>query len=403
MRSLTRVRPAILGFAALTAPAFAQTPPMQAQFQVSQDTLSYQSTYGVAMDDAGRFVVTWLNYNGVDHTDDCTARLFDPSGAAEGNQFGISASATDQFDGPVAKDASGRFIVVWFENETVHRAGDSSRMARRSERRSPSRTPRPTTFSSRRTRPATSSSPGAGSCRGPSSTSSPGSTTARARLWGASSRSTPIRRCSSRPAAWPARRRTGSSSSPGSASAPADRESGPGRSTPAAIPRPVSFTSIREPSPPCCRYPRSRINGAGEFVVAWEGVTAPPYQGIFARQFDSKGQPLGPQFPVANGGTNDRRDPQIASDRSGNFLVTWTAKNGDGDADAIGARAYDRFGTPASSSSSSTRPRRAVSTARGSRSTTPAVSSSPGALPTDPTTASSRGEAASTPRHRSGR
>jgi len=116
---LARVRSAILGFAALTASALAQTPLMQSQFQVSQDTLSYQSTYGVAMDDAGRFVVTWLNYNGVDHTDDCTARLFDPSGAAEGNQFGISASATDQFDGPVAKDASGRFMVVWFENEIV--------------------------------------------------------------------------------------------------------------------------------------------------------------------------------------------------------------------------------------------------------------------------------------------
>ncbi len=91
------------------------------------------------------------------------------------------------------------------------------------------------------------------------------------------------------------------------------------------------------------------INGAGEFVVAWEGVTTLPYQGIFARQFDSKGQPLGPQFPVSNGGTNDRRDPQIASDRAGNFLITWTAQNGDGDADAIGARAYDRFGTPTSS------------------------------------------------------
>ena len=91
------------------------------------------------------------------------------------------------------------------------------------------------------------------------------------------------------------------------------------------------------------------INGAGEFVVAWEGVTILPNQGIFARQFDSKGQPLGSQFPVANGGSNDLRDPQIASDRAGNFLVTWTAQNGDGDADAIKARAYDRFGTPTSS------------------------------------------------------
>ena len=348
MRSLTRVRSAILGFAALTASAFAQTPPMQSQFQVSQDTLSYQSTYGVAMDDAGRFVVTWLNYNGVDHTDDCTARLFDPSGAAEGNQFGISASATDQFDGPVAKDASGRFIVVWFENETV--------MGRRFQ---PNGTPIGATFTvtDSATNDVFVASDEAGNfvvtwsrfVSGPEfdvfariydSSGAPvggefpvnSYTTLQQQARGVARKAangqfviTWVGFGAGGPGIWA--RTFDASGNPTTGELHVNQ---------GAIPTVLPLSTVG-------------INGAGEFVVAWEGVTAPPYQGIFARQFDSKGQPLGPQFPVANGGTNDRRDPQIASDRSGNFLVTWTATNGDGDADAIGARAYDRFGTPTSS------------------------------------------------------
>ena len=345
---LTRVRSAILGFAALTASAFAQTPPMQSQFQVSQDTLSYQSTYGVAMDDAGRFVVTWLNYNGVDHTDDCTARLFDPSGAPEGNQFGISASATDQFDGPVAKDASGRFIVVWFENETV--------MGRRFQ---PDGTPIGATFTvtDSATNDVFVASDDAGNVvvtwsrfvSGPEfdvfariydSSGAPvggefpvnSYTTLQQQARGVARKAangqfviTWVGFGAGGPGIWA--RTFDASGTPTTGEIPVNQ---------GAILTVLPLSSVA-------------IDGAGEFVVAWEGVTTLPNQGIFARQFDSKGQPLGPQFTVSNGGTNDRRDPQVASDRAGNFLITWTAENGDGDADAIGARAYDRFGTPTSS------------------------------------------------------
>jgi hypothetical protein len=93
------------------------------------------------------------------------------------------------------------------------------------------------------------------------------------------------------------------------------------------------------------------VNGAGEFVVAWDGVTTLPHQGVFARQFDPKGAPLADQFPVAAYSGQDRLDPQIASDGAGNFIVTWRTPDGagDGDGDAVSARIYNRFGEAVSS------------------------------------------------------
>ena len=113
----TLIRLGTLASLAVAATAVAQIPVMSPEFQVSQNTSSYQSNYGVAMDDAGRFVVTWLN----DFNDagDCTARLFDANGAPVSGQFAVSPSATDQFKGPVAKDASGRFVVAWYEGDSV--------------------------------------------------------------------------------------------------------------------------------------------------------------------------------------------------------------------------------------------------------------------------------------------
>ena len=67
MITRSRLAVPVLAFSRVAVPGLAQTPPMLPEFQVSQDTLSYQSNYGVAMDGAGRFVVTWLNYNPASH------------------------------------------------------------------------------------------------------------------------------------------------------------------------------------------------------------------------------------------------------------------------------------------------------------------------------------------------
>jgi plastocyanin len=350
MRRPACVRPAVLAFAALSASALAQTPPMEPQFQVSQDTLSYQSTYGVAIDTGGRFVVSWMNYNSVDHTDDTTVRLFDPSGTPQGNQFGVSASATDQFDGPVAKDASGRFMVVWFENQAV-----------KGRRFQPDGTPIGSTFTvtDSADNDVFIASDDSGNfvvtwsrfvAVGPefdvfariydSSGAPVGNefpvnsyTTLQQQARGVARKQANGQFVIT----WVGFGANGAGVYARTFDAAGNPLTGEIPVNQGNIPTPLSLASVA-------------MNGAGEFVVAWEGVTAPPNQGIFARQFDSKGQALGGQFPVASaGGTNDLRDPQVASDRAGNFLVTWTAQNGDGDADAIGARAYDRFGTATSS------------------------------------------------------
>ncbi len=122
--------------AALAAPAVAQTPPMQPEFQVSQGTLYYQYAYGVALDPKGRFVVSWNSYNETDSNYDTLGRLYDSAGAPEGDEFIVDPLAGDQYGGDVAKDASGRFVVVWYEGDTNSGPAASRPTARRSERAS---------------------------------------------------------------------------------------------------------------------------------------------------------------------------------------------------------------------------------------------------------------------------
>jgi len=341
--TLPRFAVPVLAFFALAVPSIAQIPVMSPQFQVSQDTLSYQSNYGVAMDAAGRFVVTWMN----DFNDagDVTARLFDASGAAAGNQFGISPSATDQFKGPVAKDASGRFVVVWFEGDSV--------MGRRFQ---PNGTPIATAFTV--TTSATNDVFVASDDSGNFVVT-----------WSRFIAIGPeidvfARRYDSAGAAvgneFPVNTYTTSFQEArgvaikGMSGQFVINWVGFGAGGPGIWAR--SFDADGNPTtgeikvnqgsiPTALPVSDVAINTAGEFVVAWEGVSSAPYQGIFARRFDSDGAPLAGQFPVAVAAMQDRRDPRIASDRAGNFIVTWTTPNGDGDGDAISAKFYDRSGT----------------------------------------------------------
>jgi hypothetical protein len=336
----------VLASAALAGPALGQIPVMQPQFQVSQTTTSYQSAYGIAMDGAGKFVVTWLNRSPVDQTDDCTARLYDESGVSVGSQFAISPSATDQFDGPVAKDASGRFVVVWFENETV--------MGRRFQ---PDGTPLGTAFTvtTSGSNDVFVASDDAGNFVivwsrfvgvGPEFD-------VLARRYDSSGAAlggefpvnsyTPLQQ----EARGVARKGvsgqfvvTWSGFGAGGAGIWARIFDANGNPTTGEIP--VNQGDVPNVLP----LSTVAMNASGEFVVAWEGELAnPAYQGIFARRFNSFGDPQGGQFPVTTAVNVDRRDPQIASDNAGNFVVTWTATNGDPDEDAVGARVYDRFGT----------------------------------------------------------
>lgn len=66
--------------------------------------------------------------------------------------------------------------------------------------------------------------------------------------------------------------------------------------------------------------PVTAMDADGDFVVAWEGFGEIGL-GIFARCYNSSGQPVGSAFPVDASST--AKTPDIAMDADGDFLVIW--------------------------------------------------------------------------------
>ena len=56
--------------------------------------------------------------------------------------------------------------------------------------------------------------------------------------------------------------------------------------------------------------------------------------------------PAGPVFQVNVYTTADQSDPRIAADEPGNFVITWTSRDQDGDSRGVFARRYDAAGNP---------------------------------------------------------
>jgi hypothetical protein len=84
--------------------------------------------------------------------------------------------------------------------------------------------------------------------------------------------------------------------------------------------------------------PSVATDGAGNFVVAWTGAGVGGY-GVYARRFDSSGNPQGTELAVGSA----TGEPRVAADPAGNFVVAWSAFNV---GDDILARRYDASGTP---------------------------------------------------------
>jgi hypothetical protein len=74
-------------------------------------------------------------------------------------------------------------------------------------------------------------------------------------------------------------------------------------------------------------------DGSGNFVVVWHSALqegAGSSYGVFAQRFASSGPALGPEFRVNTFTTSAQIFPVVASDPSGNFIVTWEGADQDG-------------------------------------------------------------------------
>ena len=87
------------------------------------------------------------------------------------------------------------------------------------------------------------------------------------------------------------------------------------------------------------------IDTDDNFVVVWESQGQDGYgYGVFARRFDGAGQPLGPEFLVNSYTTEDQRNPAIAMRSSGEFIVVWQSLRQDGSFGGIFGRLFDPAG-----------------------------------------------------------
>ena len=89
-------------------------------------------------------------------------------------------------------------------------------------------------------------------------------------------------------------------------------------------------------------------DAAGNFVIVWadaSGLDGSGY-GVFGQRYDAAGNPRGPNFRVNTYTFGTQFFPEVASDRAGNFMVTWHVFGQDGRPFGIFAQRYDAAGTP---------------------------------------------------------
>ena len=78
--------------------------------------------------------------------------------------------------------------------------------------------------------------------------------------------------------------------------------------------------------------PDVAMNATGDFVVVWAD-----FQALRGRRFAADGQPLDNDFPIQAGTLIAADDPRVTSDSAGNFLATWSDK-------PPAAASYDVYG-----------------------------------------------------------
>jgi hypothetical protein len=102
-------------------------------------------------------------------------------------------------------------------------------------------------------------------------------------------------------------------------------------------------TSLNQANPAVAADPN------GNFVVVWHSYYQDNSNEIIARLFSKEGLPLGDEFRINQTRTGNQKEPAVAMDAAGNFMVLWQGPGDDGDDiwcrrfDAGGAAITDEF------------------------------------------------------------
>jgi hypothetical protein len=97
------------------------------------------------------------------------------------------------------------------------------------------------------------------------------------------------------------------------------------------------------------RNPSIAMDYTGNFVITWDSngqISSSNSDDIYAQRYNSLGIPQGSEFRVNTYTTNWQRNPSIAMDYTGNFVITWDSNGQDGSGYGIYAQRYNSLGIP---------------------------------------------------------
>ena len=87
-------------------------------------------------------------------------------------------------------------------------------------------------------------------------------------------------------------------------------------------------------------------DASGNFVVVWTSDNQDgDEEGVYARRFNALGNALTGEIRVAQTSDEEQRYARVASDAAGNFVVTWSSKDQDGDNEGVYLRRFSAAGT----------------------------------------------------------
>jgi hypothetical protein len=95
------------------------------------------------------------------------------------------------------------------------------------------------------------------------------------------------------------------------------------------------------------RDPSVALDRAGDFVVVWSGEGAEDYLGIHGRRFAANGTALGSELQINSDTTGFQGRASVAMDTDGDFVVVWEGTDLGADEDGFGVqgRRFSRNGT----------------------------------------------------------
>jgi hypothetical protein len=274
-------------------------------FQVSGPSTAFcRQTPAVAADAAGDFVIVWASNEGPGGTNGVFGQFYNSAGQTVGQRFQVNTTTTYDDQAPaVAMTGDGRFLVVW---QSSGQDGSSWGVFARAY-----------------------ATGGGGPVTGEIAVNL---TTAGAQHSPAVAFLPPSAALGPRfEVAWVSEGQDGA----GTGASGIFARSFDGAGNPQS-----GELAINAPATGAHSHPRIASDPSGNFVVAWEDLTASGSV-VLVRRFKPAGTALSGQLTVDPSPTGAQHDPVVAANAAGDFVVVWDEAGQDGSGQAVLALLFD--------------------------------------------------------------